>query len=107
MRVEPSDAQIAPISLANPTLRAWKLLSTYLLISATLMGTRKRGREGPSYSSRTDRRCAVVVAPTTVFGRIEEIPDARSLPQELGVHIHPEVDTCPLAGSLFQSRNQQ
>ena len=34
-----NDEQIAPISLAKQTFRAWKLLSTYLLISATLMGT--------------------------------------------------------------------
>ncbi len=38
-----SDEQIAPISFANPTLSAWKLLSTYLVISATLIGTWKRG----------------------------------------------------------------
>ena len=44
----PNAAQIAPTSLAKPTFSAWKLLSTYLVISATAIGTRKRGPGRPS-----------------------------------------------------------
>ena len=36
----PSALQIAPISLAKPAFKAWKLLSAYLIISATPSGTR-------------------------------------------------------------------
>jgi hypothetical protein len=36
----PSALHTAPISLANPAFRAWKLLSAYLIISATPSGTR-------------------------------------------------------------------
>ncbi len=39
---------MAPISLAKPTLSAWKPLSTYLVISATFIGTRKSGPGSPS-----------------------------------------------------------
>ncbi len=44
----PSAAATAPTSLPNVTLSAWKLLSTYLVISATAIGTRKRGPGRPS-----------------------------------------------------------
>ena len=35
----PNSTLSAPISLAKPTLSAWKALSTYLAISATRIGT--------------------------------------------------------------------
>ena len=39
---------MAPISLANPIFTAWKLLSTYLVISATLTATGKHGPGNPA-----------------------------------------------------------
>jgi hypothetical protein len=44
----PSALQTAPISLAKPVFRAWKLLSAYLIISATRSGTRYTGPGRPS-----------------------------------------------------------
>src|SRR6476620_7699942 len=64
----PSVAHSVPISLPKVTFSAWKLLSTYFVISATAIGTRKRGPSRPSYRLITADPLRSSLSPTTVFG---------------------------------------
>ena len=102
----PSAAQSAPISLPNTTFRAWKLLSTYFVISATGIGTRNRGPPRPVVQAHHLRTAALVALADDRLRRILEVPHAAALAQELRVDTDAEVDPDALAGSAFQHGDQ-
>ena len=101
-------AQMAPISLAKLTLSAWKLLSTYFVISATRDRHPEAWAGQPLVQVHDHRcRCARSLSPTTVLGGSRKSRTLVALAQELGVETHPEVDARPLARRLLEPRDQQ
>ena len=90
--------------MAKPTLSAWKLLSTYLVISATPIGDPEARARQTLVEVHHLAAGTLVALADHGLGRIEEVLDAGALAQELGVHAHAEVDARLLAGGLFEDR---
>ena len=107
MRIKDNDEQMAPISVAKH-FRAWKLLSTYLDISAIFIGTIAIPRNGPGYSSVTVSAVREVIeVPTTVFGGSKKSFDARPFAEKLRVNTDPKSTPARLPDRLLQLRNQK
>ena len=96
----------APISLPNTTFRAWKLLSTYFVISATAIGTRNRGPPSPSYKLITCGPLRSSLSPTTVFGGFSKSHTLLPSRRYSGLTQTPKSTPTTLARRPLQCRDQ-